>query len=117
MENIKNVEENAFTEEKYSNLFQKLKNIKSNIKNDLIFALLDGAWHSETELVRIAKKKGKRNYLGPVTLGTMLHSLNHDITNAYVEKKIIDEEMHYKISDNYIGLSRAANNKYRFRLK
>ncbi|MHA1844356.1 MAG: hypothetical protein ACTSWE_08855 [Promethearchaeota archaeon] len=54
---------------------------------NLNFALLDGAWYSETELVRIAKRKGERNYLDPITLGTMLHSLNHNITNAYVGKK------------------------------
>jgi len=55
--------------------------------------------------------------MGAVTLGTMVNSLNHTLRNNYVEKKLIDGKMHYKISDNYVGLTRAAYNKYRFKLK
>ncbi len=117
MEKFENPELNNSEEKSNLQLFNKLKDIKRNVKNDLILALLDGNWHSETELVRIAKKQGEFKYLGPVTLGTILHCLNHDLKNDYVEKRVLDREMHYKISDNYIGLSRAANNKYQFRLK
>lgn len=115
MENFEKSEIKTSLEKNYSKLFNKLKDIKSNIKNNVIFALLDGKWHSETELVRIAKKQGEFKYLGPVTLGTMLHSLNYDLKSEYVEKKVMYGEMHYKISENYIGLSRAANNKYQGR--
>ena len=96
----------------YKNLFQKIQGIKAPIKNDILKILLDGQWHSETEIIRVAKKQQK--YMGMVTLGTMIHALNNNIESNYLQKKIVNGEMHYKITDNYIGLSRAAYSKYRF---
>ena len=98
----------------YQGLFNKIKGIKAPIKNDLLMALLDGEWHSETELIRIAKKQ---IYIGAVTLGTMMSSLNQSIKSNYLQKEFINGELHYKISDNFVGLSRAAFSKYRFRLE
>ncbi|TFF98965.1 MAG: hypothetical protein EU540_07485 [Promethearchaeota archaeon] len=94
----------------YSILFKKIKDIQTPVKNDLIIALMDGNWHSESDLVRLAKRQQYR-YMGIVTLGTMVNSLNHLLKSNYVEKKIINSEMCYKISDNYIGLTRAAYNR------
>ncbi|MFW9937132.1 MAG: hypothetical protein ACFFD5_05745 [Candidatus Thorarchaeota archaeon] len=85
------------------------------MKNDILVGLLDGNWHSELDLIRIAKKQQK--FMGAVTLGTMVNSLNHILRNDYVEKKVIDGKLHYKISDNYVGLTRAAYNKYRSKLE
>jgi hypothetical protein len=96
----------------YSYLFNKIKDIKTPVKNGILMELLDGNWHSELELIRMAKKKQK--YMGAVTLGTMVNSLNHSLKNDYVEKKVMDGKLYYKISDNYVGLTRAAYNKYRF---
>ncbi|TFF83767.1 MAG: hypothetical protein EU552_02700 [Promethearchaeota archaeon] len=96
----------------YSHLFNKIKDIKTPVKNGILMGLLDGNWHSELELIRMAKKKQK--YMGAVTLGTMVNSLNHSLKNDYVEKKVMNGKLHYKISDNYVGLTRAAYNKYRF---
>ena len=93
----------------YSKLFNKIKEIKTPVKNDLLVALLDGQWHSELELIRIGKKK--QQFLGAVTLGTIISSLNQNLSSGYLEKKVIDGKMFYKISDNYVGLTRAA---YRF---
>ncbi|MHA1294410.1 MAG: hypothetical protein ACTSQJ_17340 [Promethearchaeota archaeon] len=94
----------------YMSLFNKIKKIQLPVKNEILMALLDGQWHSETELVRIAKKK---QYMGVVTLGTMISSLNQKIKSSYLERQNINGEMYYKISENYIGLTRAAYSKYR----
>ncbi|MGQ4875242.1 MAG: hypothetical protein ACP6IY_14340 [Promethearchaeia archaeon] len=99
----------------FKDLFYKIKDIKAPVKSELLMVLLDGQWHSETELIRIARKQQK--YMGRVTLGTMMHMLNQNLKSNYVEKKFMNGEMYYKISDNYIGLSRAACSRYRFSLK
>ena len=106
----KSTNNNRYYKPKYSILFKKIKDIQTPVKNDLIIALMDGNWHSESNLVRLAKRQQYR-YMGIVTLGTMVNSLNHMLNNNYVEKKIINSEMCYKISDNYIGLTRAAYNR------
>jgi hypothetical protein len=103
---------NRFYKPSYSVLFNKIKDIKTPIKNEILMALLDGHWHSELELIRITKKQ--HGYIGSVTLGTMINSLNHMIKNNYVEKKVVNTKLYYKISDNYVGLTRAA---YRFDAK
>ncbi|MFO7795813.1 MAG: hypothetical protein ACQERB_13365 [Promethearchaeati archaeon] len=99
----------------YSKLFNKIKNIKTPVKNKILHALLDGSWHSELELIRIARKQ--ENYIGSVTLGTMVNSLNHIVRNDYLEKKQADGKMYYKLSDNYVGLTRAAYTKYQYEHK
>ena len=78
--------------------------------------LLDGDWHSETELIRLAKRLGTV-YVGAVTIGTMVNSLNNMLKSNYLEKQFINGEMYYKISDNYVGLTRAAYNKTMERLR
>ncbi|MFX0028140.1 MAG: hypothetical protein ACFE8B_02950 [Candidatus Hermodarchaeota archaeon] len=105
-------ERNKFYRPSYSILFNKIKDIKAPIKNEILMALLDGQWHSELELIRITKKQ--HGYIGAVTLGTMINSLNHMIKNNYLEKKVVNSKLYYKISDNYVGLTRAA---YRFDAK
>ncbi len=109
MEEFKN---NNYYKPGYSILFNKIKDIKTPIKNEILMSLLDGQWHSELELIRITKKQ--HGYIGAVTLGTMINSLNHLIKNNYLEKKLVNTKLYYKISDNYVGLTRAA---YRFDVK
>jgi len=99
----------------YSKLFNKIKNIKTPVKNNILQALLDGSWHSELELIRIARKQ--ENYIGSVTLGTMVSSLNHILRNDYLERKQINGKMYYKLSDNYVGLTRAAYTKFQYEHK
>ncbi len=96
----------------YSHLFNKIKDIKTPIKNNILMAFFDGQWHSELDLVGVTKKQYR--FVGAVTLGTMIHSLNHVIKKNYLQKKLINDKMLYKIQDNYIGLTRAA---YRFNPK
>ena len=98
----------------YSQLFNKIKDIKTPVKQEILMSLLDGNWHTELDLIRVAKQIMR--YMGAVTLGTMIHSLNHYLKNDYVEKKIINGKLSYRISDNYVGLTRAAYNKYRFKM-
>jgi len=106
---MKDFEENPFYKPNYSILFNKIKDIKAPIKNEILMALLDGQWHSELELIRVTKKQ--HGFVGSVTLGTMVYSLNKFIKNNYLQKKIVNGKLYYKISDNYVGLTRAA---YRF---
>lgn len=95
----------------YSNLFNKIKEVEP-VKNDILMTLLDGQWHFENELINIIRKQ--HYYVGSVTLGTMVQSLNHDLNSNYLLKKISNGRVYYKLSDNYIGLTRAAYTKYRF---
>ena len=92
-----------------SNLFNKIKGIKTPVKNELLATLLDGSWHSESELIRTAKKQ--RKYAGAVLVGTMLNSIDAFSQNIFLNKKIFNGEWHFKISDNYVGLTRAAYKK------
>ena len=97
----------------YSNLFKQIKQIKTPVKNDLLIALLDGRWHSENELLKIIRKKYQ--YMGPVTLASMTSALNNDFqTNNYLQKKIVAGKVSYKLSNNYLGLTKAAYTKFRF---
>jgi hypothetical protein len=105
-------EQERFYNPIYSVLFNKIKDIRTPIKNEILRALLDGQWHSELELIRVTKKQ--HGFVGAVTLGTMINSLNHSIKNNYLQKKLVNEKLYYKISDNYVGLTRAA---YRFDAK
>jgi hypothetical protein len=100
---------NPYYKPNYSHLFNKIKDIKTPVKNEILIALLDGQWHSELELIRITKKQ--HGFIGSVTLGTMISSMNHYIKNNYLQKKIVNGKLYYKILDNYVGLTRAA---YRF---
>ena len=94
-------------------LFNKIKGIKTPVKNDLLITLLDGEWHSEKELIRTAKKQ--RQYAGAVLVGTMLNSINALSQEIFLKKKIINGEWHFKISDNYVGLTRAAFTRTTYR--
>jgi hypothetical protein len=107
-------DENKYYKPSYSHLFNKIKDIRTPIKNEILIALLDGHWHSELELIRVTLirvTKKQHGYIGAVTLGTMIGALNHTIKNNYLQKKIVNGKLFYKISDNYVGLTRAA---YRF---
>ncbi|MHA1467935.1 MAG: hypothetical protein ACTSP6_07650 [Promethearchaeota archaeon] len=102
----------------FSVLFKKIKGIETPVKNDLLMALLDGEYHSERELIRLAKaQRHLGGYMGAVTLATMMSSLNNMLKSEYVEKRFIDDRLYYKISDNFVGLSRAAYNKFIFNLE
>ncbi len=99
---------------KYTNIFQKIKEINTpeSPKNNILMVLLDGQWHSENEIIRITRKQ--HGYMGTVTLRVMISNINKNLTTNYLQKKIINGKVYYKLSDNYIGLTRAAYTKYRF---
>ncbi len=107
-EKIPNVQEEAD-----SKLFNKIKQINTPIKNELLITLLDGEWHPESELIRTAKKE--RKYAGAVLVGTMLNNINSLGQDVLLSKKIIDGEWHFKISNNYVGLTRAAFTRTAYR--
>ncbi len=91
----------------YSNLFNKIKGIKTSVKNEILMYLLDGRWHAESEIIRNTRKK--HNYVGSLTLRTMVDGLNSLNNNSnYLEKKNINGRIFYKLSKNYVGLTRFA---------
>lgn len=103
---MEGIEDDKYYKPLYSSLFNKIKDLKAPIKNEILVALLDGQWHSELELVRITKKQ--HVFVGPVTLGTMVRTLNHTIKNNYLQKKFVNGKTYYRISSNFVGLTRAA---------
>ena len=121
MERIDGIDQNKETlidqyyKPKYSVIFNKIKDIRAPLKNNIIIALMDGNWHSERDLIRLAKKQQRG--IGAVTLGTIISSLNHMLNSNYVKKNILEGKLYYKISDNYIGLTRAAYTKYYYSLE
>jgi hypothetical protein len=117
MENLENHDLNSrellkkYYKPDYNLIFNKIKSIRAPTKNKILETLLDGEWHSELEIIRIAKKE--QQYIGSVTIGTMVHQLNHVLKNNYVEKKVINGKLYYKLADNFVGLTRAAYSKYK----
>ena len=98
----------------YSNLFNKIKDIRTPAKNHILISLLDGKWHNQYEILRITRKQDGSSYLGSVTLSTMIEALNSlNGNNKYLKKKIVNGKIYYKLSDNYLGLTRAAFTKLR----
>ena len=97
----------------YSNLFRKIKNIEIPVKNHILMALLDGNWHTESEILRITRKQN--DSIGAVTLSSMINTLNLQTVNSYLQKKIVNGRLYYKISDNYLGLTKAAFTKFRLK--
>ena len=98
----------------YSNLFNKIKDIRTPAKNHILISLLDGAWHNQHEILRITRKQNGSSYMGSVTLSTMVEALNSlNGNNKYLKKKIVNGKIYYKLSDNYLGLTRAAFTKFR----
>ena len=96
----------------YSNIFNKIKDIKIPVKNHILITLLDGKWHAESEILRITRKQNA--YIGAVTLSSMVNTLNQQTGNGYLQKKIVNGRLYYKISNNYIGLTKAAFTKFRY---
>ncbi|TFG22767.1 MAG: hypothetical protein EU529_09470 [Promethearchaeota archaeon] len=99
---------------KYTNIFQKIKEINTpeSPKNNILMILLDGQWHSENEIIRITRKQ--HGFMGTVTLQVMISNINKNLTTNYLQKRIVNGNIYYKLSDNYILLTRAAYTKYRF---
>ncbi|MHA1897583.1 MAG: hypothetical protein ACTSU2_09340 [Promethearchaeota archaeon] len=91
-------------------MMKNIKNIRDKAKSDVIQLLLDGEWHNEKELLRIAKRS---RFIGSVGFGMMIYSINEMVSVDFIirQKGRIDE-YYYKIKDNYIGMARAAFNNY-----
>ncbi|MBD3350811.1 MAG: hypothetical protein GF364_04915 [Candidatus Lokiarchaeota archaeon] len=88
-------------------LLENIKEIRDGAKNEVIQAMLDGEWHKQTELIRIAKRK---RYLGMVSFGIMMLSIREAINNYFILRKFShkDGEYVYKIHDKFVGVARAA---------
>lgn len=97
---------NSLIEEHGYEMVKDLRSIRDKAKNDVLQEMLDGEWHDEKKLIRIAKKS---RYLGTVSFGMMMYSLKDSICHDFLIKKIMnDGKNYYKIHDNFVGLARAA---------
>lgn len=103
--------EDIYYKPNYTMLLGRIQEIKDVRKNKLLEQLLDGEWHSERDLVRFAKQFG---YIGIVTLSTMMGALKKRIDSRFLVSKSEKDTNFYKISDNYVGLARAAYSNYRY---
>ncbi len=93
-------------------LIQCLQQIRDKTKIDVLIELLDGKWHNESELLRIAKKT--RDFIGVVGFGMLMCSFEDTVTKSFLRKKVNTENCSwYKINENFIQLARSAYSKYK----
>ena len=87
-------------------LVETFKNIKDKAKNDILRLMLDGEWHKEKDLIRLAKKT---RYIGQVSFGIMMHGLKEIISHQFIFKEVKESgDSYFKVNDKFIGLLRAA---------
>jgi hypothetical protein len=91
-------------------LVKSLQNIHDKTKIDVIIRLLDGDWHTESELIRIAKKT--RDFIGVVGFGMLMCSLDDTIAKSFLIKRM-QTGTQFKINENYIELARSAYSQYK----
>lgn len=97
-----------FFRPEYQVLFDRVRQIKDPVKLRILQQLLDGEWHNETELVRLAKKF---RYMGSVGLGILFEQIRRVVNDEFVEQEGVPKMPTYKrfkIKENYVGLTRAA---------
>lgn len=98
---------NPFYRPEFRVLFDRVRQIKDPVKLRILQQLLDGEWHDENELVRLAKKF---RYTGSVGLGMMIEQIRRLVDETFViqEGKPMPMRSKYKLNDNFVGLTRAA---------
>lgn len=93
-------------------LLYSLKHITDATKIDVLSELLDGRWHTDAELIRVAKKS--RDFIGAVGFGMLMCSFEDSISKSFLMKKMIPgNTTQFKIHENFIELARAAISKYK----
>ncbi len=93
-------------------LLNCLQNIRDKTKIDVLMKLLDGQWHTDYELIRIAKKS--RDFIGVVGFGMLICSIEDTVAKSFLIKKINPgNSSHFKINDNFIELARSAYSQYK----
>lgn len=95
-----------FIKERGYALLETFRNIKDKAKNDILRLMLDGEWHKEKDLIRLAKKT---RYIGQVSFGIMMHGLKEIISDQFILKEVRETgDSYFKVNDKFIGLLRAA---------
>ncbi len=94
-----------------SELLNLLKQITDATKIDVLIHLLDGKWHTDAELIRVAKKS--RDFIGAVGFGMLMCSFEDSVSRSFLMKKMNpDNTTQFKIHENFIELARSAYSKY-----
>ncbi|MHA1111210.1 MAG: hypothetical protein ACTSRE_08905 [Promethearchaeota archaeon] len=92
-------------------LIHSLKQITDATKIDVLMKLLDGRWHTDAELIRVAKKS--RDFIGAVGFVMLMCSFEDSISKSFLMKKMNPGNMtQFKIHENFIELARSAYSKY-----
>ncbi|MBN2155380.1 MAG: hypothetical protein JW776_05010 [Candidatus Lokiarchaeota archaeon] len=109
------IEEESNIKQQYINevdLIRCLREIRDKAKIDVILELLDGQWHDENELLRVAKKT--RDFIGVVGFGMLMYSFEDSVSKSFLIKKVNPgNSSWFKINDNYIQLARSAYSQYK----
>lgn len=94
----------------YTDLLNRIQDIRDRAKTAVLQELADGQWHSQMDLMRVARRT---RFIGDVGFGMMLEQMRDMLGPDFMTCSIGPEnERFFKIQDNYVGLTRAAYYKF-----
>ncbi len=94
----------------YSDLLYRIQDIRDRAKTVVLQVLADGAWHSQMDLMRVARRT---RFIGDIGFGMMMEQMREMLGHDFLTCSTGPEnERFFKIQDNYVGLTRAAYNKF-----
>src|SRR5271157_1833682 len=94
----------------YTDLLYRIQGIQDRAKFAVLQQLADGKWHSQMDLMRVARRA---RFIGDVGFGMMMRQLQEILLPDFIEIRVADaNEPYFKIQDNYVGLTRAAYYRY-----
>lgn len=94
----------------YTELLFRIQEIRDRAKIAVLQLLADGQWHSQIDLMRVARRT---RFIGEVSFGMMMDQMRELLGPDFLACSIdSDNERFFKIQDNYVGLTRAAYFKY-----
>ncbi len=90
----------------YSDLLFRIQDIRDRAKSAILQVLADGQWHSQMDLMRVARRT---RFIGDIGFSMMLDQMRDMLGLDFLACSIGPEnERFFKIQDNYVGLTRAA---------
>ncbi len=94
----------------YSDLLYRIQDIRDRAKTAVLQVLADGQWHSQMDLMRVARRT---RFIGDIGFGMMVEQMRDMLGPDFLTCSTGPEnERFFKIQDNYVGLTRAAYYKY-----
>lgn len=100
----------AYFKPHYTDLLFRIQEIRDRAKTAILQLLADGQWHSQMDLMRVARRT---RFIGEVGFGMMMEQLREMLGPDFLGCSTGPEnERFFKIHDNYVGLTRAAYYRY-----